>query len=63
MQKYFDDFQLAGLVFFVAVFVGRTLYLRLAQGVQPITLGMGKTGGRAALEISFLFCLMARPFS
>jgi hypothetical protein len=37
MQNYFDYFQLAGLVFFVAVFMGRTLYLRLAQGVRPIT--------------------------
>jgi protein-S-isoprenylcysteine O-methyltransferase Ste14 len=58
MQNYFDYFQLAGLVFFVAVFMGRTLYLRLAQGVRPITLGIGKTGWRAALEISFLFGLV-----
>jgi protein-S-isoprenylcysteine O-methyltransferase Ste14 len=58
MQNYFDYFQLAGLVFFVAVFMGRTLYLRLAQGVRPITLGIGKIGWRAALEISFLFGLI-----
>jgi len=58
MQNYFDYLQLAGLVFFVAVFMGRTLYLRLAQGVRPITLGIGKTGWRAALEISFLFGLV-----
>jgi protein-S-isoprenylcysteine O-methyltransferase Ste14 len=58
MQKYLDYFQLAGLVFFVAVIMGRTLYLRLAQGVRPITLGIGKTGWRAALEISFLFGLV-----
>ena len=38
--------------------MGSTLYLRLAQGVRPITLGIGKTGWRAALEISFLFGLV-----
>jgi len=58
LQDCFDYFQLAGLVFFVAVFMGRTLYLRLAQGVRLITLGIGKTGWRAALEISFLFGLV-----
>jgi protein-S-isoprenylcysteine O-methyltransferase Ste14 len=38
--------------------MGRILTLRLAQGVRPITLGIGKTGWRAALEISFLFGLV-----
>jgi protein-S-isoprenylcysteine O-methyltransferase Ste14 len=42
MDKFPDTFQLVQLVFSVAVFIGRTLDLRITQRVNPICLGAGK---------------------
>ena len=55
---FFDTFQIVGLIFFLCVFVGRTLYLRFARGIQPITLGVGKAGIRRLVEISFFVGLV-----
>jgi protein-S-isoprenylcysteine O-methyltransferase Ste14 len=51
---FFDYVQLVSLAFWVFVFIGRTLYLRLVKDIRPITLGIGKQGLNALLEISFL---------
>jgi protein-S-isoprenylcysteine O-methyltransferase Ste14 len=51
MSRGFDIFQLAVLACFLCVFLGRTLALRLRHGVKVFTLGVGKSRGRAALEL------------
>jgi len=53
MSKLFDYFQIAGLVFFLLVFVGRTLYLRFSKNINPITLSVGKKGFQRFIEVSF----------
>jgi len=53
-----DGFQLVALILFIVVFLGRTIHMRLAQGINPFALGVGKAGWRAALEISFLIGLV-----
>lgn len=53
MRSFFEYFQLAGLVFFVAVFMGRTLYLRVKKQVNPFTLGVKKDGLQRIVELSF----------
>jgi protein-S-isoprenylcysteine O-methyltransferase Ste14 len=58
MDKFFDSFQITALIFFLLVFVSRTLYLRFSKGVRPITLGIGKQGIQRIVEISFLVGLI-----
>lgn len=53
MSKFFDYFQIASLVLFLFVFVGRTLHLRFSKNINPITLGIGKKGIQRVIEISF----------
>ena len=53
MHRFFDAFQLLGLAFFLIVFVGRTLYLWLSQGINPLALGVGKKGFSRFLEWIF----------
>lgn len=53
MEQFFDYFQMTVLVLFLLVFVGRTLYMRLRQGIKVFALGVGKSGWRRALELSF----------
>jgi protein-S-isoprenylcysteine O-methyltransferase Ste14 len=53
MNSFFDNFQIVALIFFLLVFMGRTLYLRFSKGVQPITLGVGKRGYQRIVEIFF----------
>ncbi|MBN1429972.1 MAG: isoprenylcysteine carboxylmethyltransferase family protein [Anaerolineae bacterium] len=59
MNNYLDYFQIVGLVFFLVVFVGRTLYLRFGKNINPITLGVGKDGVKRVIELSFFVGLMA----
>lgn len=47
----FDVFQLAALGLFVALIVGRTIALRLRDGINPIVLGAGKFGARRVAEL------------
>ncbi len=54
MNKFFDYFQIAGLVFFLIVFVGRTLYLFFSKTINPVALGVGKKGLQRIVELSFL---------
>lgn len=58
MSKFFDYFQIAGLIFFLIVFVGRTLYLRFSKDINPITLGVGKKGLQRIVELSFFVGLI-----
>ena len=44
MNKFLGVFQLVNLAFFLAVFIGRSLYLRFTQRVNPFALGAGKKG-------------------
>lgn len=57
-MSFFDCFQIVCLAFWIFVFLGRTLYLRLVKNISPITLGVGKTGFRAVMEIFFLVGLL-----
>ncbi|MBN2115765.1 MAG: isoprenylcysteine carboxylmethyltransferase family protein [Anaerolineales bacterium] len=59
MKDFFDYFQIAGLAFFLTVFVGRTLYLRFSRNINPITLGVGKKGLQRIVEIAFFVGLLA----
>jgi protein-S-isoprenylcysteine O-methyltransferase Ste14 len=58
-QAFFDYFQIICLVFFVFVFVGRTLYLRFCRNIRVFTLGVAKRGAQRVVELSFLFALAA----
>ncbi len=70
---FFDIFQLAGLIFFLIVFLGRTLILWLRQGINPFALGAGKKGLPRLFELALfpwlvlwmlavLFSAMRIPF-
>ena len=60
---FFDIFQLAGLAFFLVVFLGRTVLLWLKQGINPFALGAGKKGLHRFFELAlfpwFVFWLLA----
>lgn len=58
MSSFFDVFQIIALLFFLLIFVGRTLYLRIGKGIQLITLGVGKRGCQQIVEILFFFGLL-----
>ena len=51
MKDFLAIFQLANLAFFLAVFVGRSLYLWFRQGINPFALGAGKRGLPRLLEL------------
>lgn len=53
LHRLLDGLQLAGLAFFLAIFVGRSLVLWLRKGVNPVALGAGKTGFARLLEWAF----------
>ena len=53
MNDFFDYFQVLAMAFFLLVFVGRTLYLRFAKGINPVSLGVGKKGVQRAVELLF----------
>ena len=44
MTKFFDYFQIAGVVFFLSVFTGITLYMWLIKNINPTTIVFGKKG-------------------
>ncbi len=53
MKGFFDYFQLAAVVLFLAVFVVRIFQMWLLYGVRPFALGGGKKGVSGVLEIVF----------
>ena len=58
MERFFDAFQITVLILFLFVFVGRTLYLRIRRGIKVFALGVGKSGRRRVLELSFFVGLV-----
>lgn len=54
----FDRFQLIYIIGFWSIFLFRTFYLRIVHGVKTISLGVGKRGWSAVLEMSFLIGLI-----
>ena len=58
MTTFFDVFQLSLLVLFLILFVGRTLMLRLRNGVRVLVLGAGKRGARRLVELSLMIGLV-----
>lgn len=59
MDSFFDYFQISGLAFFLSIFAGRTLYLWIGKGINPIALGVGKKGIQRLAELSFIVALTA----
>jgi protein-S-isoprenylcysteine O-methyltransferase Ste14 len=57
-MDFFDCILLIGIAVYIALTIGRSIHLRITQGVRPFVLGAGKTGFHAALEISFFFGLL-----
>jgi protein-S-isoprenylcysteine O-methyltransferase Ste14 len=58
MQTFFDGFQIIALIAFLVVFIGRSIYLYLRYGINPLVLGVGKGGIRRATEIGFFIGLV-----
>ena len=50
-MSFFDYFQIAGLVVFLLILVGRASYLRLGRNINPIAIGGGKKGLVLAVEL------------
>jgi protein-S-isoprenylcysteine O-methyltransferase Ste14 len=50
-MNFFDYFQIATVVIFVLILVGKILYLRLSRSVNPIAIGGGKKGIVLAVEL------------
>lgn len=58
-MNFFDYFQVASVVVFLVILVGKILYLRMRRNVNPIAIGGGKKGFRLAFElISFSSLLL-----
>jgi protein-S-isoprenylcysteine O-methyltransferase Ste14 len=53
MKSIFDIFQFITLIAFLFVFIGRSIYLYLRVGVNPLVLGVGKAGYRRFVELLF----------
>ena len=57
-MNFFDYFQIASVVIFLFILVGKILYLRLSRNVNPIAIGGGKRGVVLALELISVAGLM-----
>ncbi|MDQ7063952.1 MAG: zinc finger domain-containing protein [candidate division KSB1 bacterium] len=53
MSTFFSAFQLVSLMIFFLLFIGRTVEIRIQARINPIQLGVGKTGFRRFLELAF----------
>jgi protein-S-isoprenylcysteine O-methyltransferase Ste14 len=51
MQNFFDYFQVASIITFLLILVGRASYLRLSRNINPIVIGGGKKGLVLAVEL------------
>lgn len=58
MESFFDIFQIVGIVLFMAVLIGRTIYLKTKKNINPISLGIGKKGFKQVLEVTFIVGLV-----
>lgn len=50
MDGFFDILQASALAVFLALFIGRTVMMRVREGINPITLAAGKAGLRRFAE-------------
>lgn len=57
-MDFYDGFQLVYVIGFWSVFLVHTFYLRIVHGVNPISLGVGKRGWNAVLEMLLLVGLI-----
>jgi protein-S-isoprenylcysteine O-methyltransferase Ste14 len=57
MLEWFDYFQVVTLILLFLVIIGRAIYLRLTQHINPITIGVGKNGLPKFVELGFLIGL------
>ena len=57
-MNFFDYFQIASVIIFVFILVGKILYLRLSRNVNPIAIGGGKKGLVLAVELISVAGLM-----
>jgi protein-S-isoprenylcysteine O-methyltransferase Ste14 len=57
-MTFFDYFQIASVVIFLFILVGKILYLRLSRNVNPIAIGGGKKGVVLAVELISVAGLM-----
>ena len=51
MRNFFDYFQIASVIAFLSIVIGRALYLRLSRNIQAIAIGGGKKGLVLAIEL------------
>lgn len=51
MRTFFDYFQIASVIVFLLILVGRASYLRLSRNINPIAIGGGKQGLALAAEL------------
>ena len=58
MISVFDYFQFITLLIFLVVFIGRSIILYTRHGINPLVLGVGKTGFRRYVELSFFVGLV-----
>ena len=57
MTVFFKGFQISMLLAFLALFLGRTIWLRAKHGVRVFTLVSGKQGLNRCIELSFFILL------
>ena len=57
-MNLFDYFQIASVIIFLFILVGKILYLRLSRNVNPIAIGGGKKGLVLAVELISVAGLM-----
>ncbi len=57
VQRTFDVFQIGALAAFLLLFIGRTVHMRLARGIDPIRISRGKRPGEAATEALLVVAL------
>src|SRR5687768_15329299 len=50
-MNFFDYFQVASVVIFLVIMLGKIFYLRWSRNINPIAIGGGKKGLRLAFEL------------
>jgi len=58
MMEWFDYFQVVSLLFLFLAVMGRAIHLRVTQHINPIAIGVGKTGLRRLIELGFVIGLV-----
>lgn len=58
MSNFFDYFQIAALVLYLLLFVGKSFYIYFSKNINPVTIVVGKKGKQRILEITFIIGLL-----